>query len=265
MANTLVELWLELRNRVLPIPPLRGDAPTWDDDDEPEQPLESKLFYDVPPPLDDLPSIAGVCVEIEYRDAKGRQSGRRVTCRAVELNKGVSYLKAHCHERQALRLFRADRIVEVIDLETGECLSCDEFLAEFRLDAESALGMTWGLGVQRKARLLNAIRVLAFLGRCDKDWHHLEIEEIENFCAVYWMRSELPGEPPIPEMMKAARRMAPLAEDFFVALQHVVQDRAMLKVLRPFLRSVIDADGKITSEELFWGSKLESFLAEASA
>ena len=264
MANMIVELWLEIRGHRTPAPPLRGSPPTWsesEDDELREVPAEFLDWEEDVPALDDLDDIAGVCVEISYCDAKGRVAARRITCRNLVSAKGLTYLDAHCHERNAPRRFRCDRIQEVIDIETGECFACDEFISEFRVEQSASAGLTWGLPRKDYARFVNALRVLVFMSRCDSEWHPLEIEEIEGFIASYWMRTEREGEPPMAGMLRRIRRMSPMPEEFFMALMAVAEDRRLAQMVRNALRSVIAADGRIAEEELYWGAKVDTYLA----
>ncbi len=59
-------------------------------------------------------------VAFTYMDADGEVSSRRVTVHSAT----SSHLKGECHDRQAERTFRLDRIVgDLVDCETGELLS----------------------------------------------------------------------------------------------------------------------------------------------
>lgn len=264
MRGLIAELWLEIRGHRIPPPSLRGKAPDWSADEELEIVfgLESHLDRD-----DDFPSqellepIAGTCVEIVYVDSKGREAARRITCRSVVASKGLMYLDAYCHERDAPRRFRCDRIQEVIDVETGECLAGDDFLAEYRVDRQATAGLTYGLSIKEHSRFLNALRVLAFMSRCDHEWHPLEMAEIENFIASYWLRLEVIGEPPMDDILRKVRRMSPQPEEFFVALQSVAEHPKLARLTRERLRDVVAADGIIASEETFWGSKVDAYLS----
>ncbi|HUA76786.1 MAG TPA: WYL domain-containing protein, partial [Acetobacteraceae bacterium] len=65
-------------------------------------------------PLDD--DLSGVSFGIEYRDAAGTATRRRVTIRQIGLTpSGNVCIVCFCHERRALRTFRFDRITDVID------------------------------------------------------------------------------------------------------------------------------------------------------
>jgi WYL domain/Tellurite resistance protein TerB len=62
--------------------------------------------------------IWGASFAIEYVDSAGVTSQRRVSCRACGTGpNGARYLQAFCHERKAIRSFRLDRIISVIDLD----------------------------------------------------------------------------------------------------------------------------------------------------
>ncbi|WP_417480733.1 WYL domain-containing protein [Maricaulis maris] len=75
--------------------------------------------------LDDAQAIAdpdgiaeGQTFMIEYLDSKNVLTTRRITVLEITADKkGAPSLKARCHERNALRKFRVDRIVSCIDLD----------------------------------------------------------------------------------------------------------------------------------------------------
>lgn len=67
-------------------------------------------------------------VQFTYQDAEGELTARRVTVHSVD----ATYIKGECHERQAERTFRIDRVVgEVLDLDTGELLSARKWARNF--------------------------------------------------------------------------------------------------------------------------------------
>ncbi|HZQ38661.1 MAG TPA: YafY family protein [Dehalococcoidia bacterium] len=57
--------------------------------------------------------LAGVAVELSYRDGEGRESGRVVEPAGILGTRNGWYLVAWCRERQAPRTFRLDRIAAV--------------------------------------------------------------------------------------------------------------------------------------------------------
>lgn len=90
--------------RVVPAAPpgFRPSLPAYDSDEE--------EFDDLSP---DLEGVAGTGCNITYEDSGGNVSLRRVTCRKLSDRAAVLYLQGFCHERQALRTFRVDRMTEV--------------------------------------------------------------------------------------------------------------------------------------------------------
>lgn len=76
-------------------------------------------------------AIMGATFAIEYTDAAGKETRRRIT--ALQFKDGS--LMARCHERRALRNFRLDRITCVIDRQ-GVIYGTEEFfqLIDFPLD-----------------------------------------------------------------------------------------------------------------------------------
>jgi hypothetical protein len=79
---------------------------------------------------------------IEYEDSNGEESTRRITVWGIKGNaSGIPILVAKCHERQATRSFRVDRIIAVADFD-GVVI---EPLSEFFRDA---LGIIWPIQPQ---------------------------------------------------------------------------------------------------------------------
>jgi proteasome accessory factor B len=51
---------------------------------------------------------------MRYVDARGHETDRVVQPLRVREQKGLLYLVAHCYQREALRTFRLDRVVELV-------------------------------------------------------------------------------------------------------------------------------------------------------
>lgn len=106
----------------------------------------------------DLPAIDGVVCVIGYCDAQGRDTNRLITCKRLEVRSGQLMLIAYCHSRKALRHFRVDRILEVIEPATEALFyPAISFFVQFRVD-RTGTGITGGW-----AALVFALR--AFLAR----------------------------------------------------------------------------------------------------
>lgn len=68
-------------------------------------------------------SIAeGVAVEMTYHNKRGESGPRTIDALVVESRDSVSYVRGWCHQRQALRTFRVDRIesVRLTDIPHGD-------------------------------------------------------------------------------------------------------------------------------------------------
>lgn len=66
--------------------------------------------------------------EIKYRDAEGNESVRKIFVRKFD----GRVLEAHCFLRGDERTFYVPRIVECVDLETGEVINANEFYGDLR-------------------------------------------------------------------------------------------------------------------------------------
>ncbi|MBF0252015.1 MAG: WYL domain-containing protein [Alphaproteobacteria bacterium] len=127
-----------------------------------------------------LEDCIGAVYGLEYIDAKGARSRRRVTLRGVGRGVGrsdeaddVYYLRGYCHERKAPRIFRSDRIVSLTHLGTGEVIEAfEDFLAELHARDDTSVAL---------ADLRPAVNVLAFLGWCDGDFAAKERAEIVRY------------------------------------------------------------------------------------
>lgn len=125
----------------------------------------------------------GTTFAIEYRDAQGRVSFRRITIRELyrASEDNTLYLQCFCHERQAIRSFRFDRIVSVIDLD-GEIHEPRSFFEnELRVEIPTAkitppkirertppqLGNAEKAGHSQRAVVRDGLRVLIALSRAD--------------------------------------------------------------------------------------------------
>lgn len=278
---SLAGLWLRVRGIRPSLPPLRGDPPAADVPDshetvpEPEPPIAELAE---PPRADDLPPIAGLFIQIEYQDAAGVQTARRITCRDICQSGANRLLRAHCHERDALRSFRIDRIRIVVDPETGEVLEPTAFFAAY-VSAEQDAFATYlvvrpgrerstsvaafdDLSNAQRYDLIAGLKVLSFLAHCDADWHLFEDEEIAKFVWEWWAGQGLDAEPDIGGIMAYVRRLRPRPDDFYVSLKRASRNRRLGDLLLRAVTAVVEADGEIRSAEHRWVCELQGYLAE---
>lgn len=224
------------------------DADGWDEEDDAEP---------------DLEGVAGVGCVITYADSSGFESVRRVTCRKLSRKGVATYLQAFCHEREALRTFRVDRILEVACGATGEVFSpASDYFGNYQVE-DGGAAINWGLGVQAAADLRAGLNVLAFLARCDGRVVEEERVVFGDFCQSFAVRFgsesfeyEAAG--------RHAEQLAPDAETFYVALLRLKRAGAPPGLARLALQSsgrLIDADGVHRDEEFYFGSKVQEYLA----
>ena len=112
-----------------------------------------------------LGSAEGQTFLIEYTNSKGEESRRRITVWQIELNtSGVPCLLARCHERNANRRFRVDRISCCIDFDGEVFEDVAAFLHDtFGMSIDIASAKPDAAGQQHWNDVLDAIRSDAIL------------------------------------------------------------------------------------------------------
>ena len=77
----------------------------------------------------DIGYAEGQTFGIEYLNAKGEMSQRRVTVRNIKMGKSCPLLQAYCHSSEKFKAFRVDRVQSVFDCD-GEIFEVGDFLYE---------------------------------------------------------------------------------------------------------------------------------------
>lgn len=210
---------------------------------------------DAGPKIDGLQPISAFVCIIDY----GGET-RPITCRRYETIGDHAYVGAICHSARGYRQFRCDRIEAVFDASTGEAIGDGSFFLRFAVDASRTRAPTWGLTPSRKATLVAGLNILAFMARCDGQWHPLEAEVIEAFVCSMWLRKEWEGDPPMEEIIAHAERLAPDSDVFFSALRAYAQSQTSTRLIKQAVGDLIAADGVICDVELEWGAELDAFM-----
>lgn len=138
-------------------------------------------------PDDDLPDImiadrddtSSWACQIRYLDDKGAESERTITCMSLNGYGGVTHIQAFCHKRERPRSFRIDRILELVDIETGELLHAE---SHFEM-----LGAVGALPFEDKG-FSAFLQIAAFMAKCDGTYHPLEEEALEAAITAYAIR-----------------------------------------------------------------------------
>lgn len=213
--------------------------------------------------LEEIEKVGGLSVIIEYTDSKGATSQRLITCRNLSVRAGKDYINAYCHNRKAPRSFRIDRIKNIFDSKTGECLSpAQAFFANFEPDKNARSGLTWGLSVGRRADLIALLNALVFVARSDKEFHPSEREVLEQSLASFWLRLEIAGDPDFDDILDYADRLAPDGETFWVAMHRFKEDPTLSEIFSRQANLLIQADGIIHKTEAYWSIEIADFFSE---
>lgn len=205
-----------------------------------------------------LQPISGFTCVIDYEG-----EARLITCRRYDLIGERAYVGAICHSARGYRQFRCDRIWAVIEAETGEVLGVGDYFQRFEVKSRRDATPSWGISSSQRTVLIAGLNALAFLARCDGQWHALEDEPIERFVCAMWLRKEWAGDPPIDEIMAHARRLAPDASLALKGLKHFARSESSLRILLAAFSGLIDADGVITPEEVRWVAEMQDRIADA--
>ena len=155
----------------------------------------------------DIGYAEGQSFIIEYIDSKKNLSTRRITVWGIKLGpSGTPILIAKCHERNATRSFRIDRIKAIADFDGELASSVSKFLTEnFEMHPELAalaeLHSATG-GAKRASSSKNkskpkpdvkmqaikatsrkkGLHLLWCFANADDDFHHTELDTILNYC-----------------------------------------------------------------------------------
>lgn len=206
-------------------------------------------------------SALGEAFFLVYRDARGAESRRRVTVHRIVMHGGTVMVRAYCHERRAARSFRADRIVELVDMASGEVLDTPKEIGErLRTMAEPAADRDAATAVAVEARR-HGLVALTFLARCDGHEHTAERAVILRYLTV------AAPEPGLDHVAAGAvlDRLYPDEYSYLIALDELAQRPEDLVELARYALDVVEADGAIAPEEAEFMLELRDLLVEIRA
>ncbi|WP_454915713.1 WYL domain-containing protein [Xanthobacter sediminis] len=202
----------------------------------------------------------GQSFAIDYEDHAGNLSHRRISVWAVQRNvEGIPILVAKCHERQATRAFRVDRIKAVTDFDGTRREPLSRFFFE-------TFGFTWPKDAiivpdaepadARWDRIRtiagrSGVVLLVALALADGDLGAAEVEEIQFFCERACTAAGLDLSGGERERLAAYLcRLRPTEESVEAALDTLMASEraAIAGLLKAGLR-VIGADGVLNEDE----------------
>jgi hypothetical protein len=186
---------------------------------------------------------------IEYVDAHGTPSARRIACRYYDPS--CDTITAWCFEREALREFRVDRIISAACCETGELFELGALVQSLR-----------ARGLPLRDQGLNlSLRLLTFIMRCD-GVDHRELLVLEAAVTSYAM--QFGGDDQMVDQgIRMAHSLAPDEGDFLRALRWLKMRRdrsALADFVRTQVRRMVDADTVLSHQEVSFGAEVDAVL-----
>lgn len=263
LSSKLSRLWEEVRGTppVQPVIAIVSSGPESDADEL--LPKEEAAIGSTQggPPTWQVSPISGINMSIRYRDSKGQASERQIVCRRLESYGETAQLVAWCALRNRQRNFRVDRILSAWDSANGQVFEPGSALLDhFILDRESSGRYRFGLSPQRFEVFNAALNVMAFVARCDGNWHVLEAEAIEDFVVACWMRLELPGDLDLNAVAAHVARLSPDDEVLWKAVETCAANPVLAKLIVRHLGNIIDADGIHHPREVYWATNIADAL-----
>ncbi len=233
----------------------------------PSYALAGRISVPVDDPHDTLPSphpaehdrADGQSFAIDYVDHAGHPSHRRISVWAVERNpEGVPILVARCHERQAARAFRVDRITAVTDFDGTRREPLARFFFEtfgFLWPKEARLGAMREEDARwdriREVARRSGIGLLAALARADHLIRAAEVDEMRLYCEAACAAKGIDLTGAESERLAAwLSRLRPTAETIEADLEALFQSdpETIATLLRAGLK-VVSADGALHGRE----------------
>lgn len=234
------------------------------------EPLRSETRPKRRSSLQVIEELEPVYTIIDYRDAKGHKTRRRITMQTLKVGTNGPLLQAICHERNSVRTFRCDRIEGFIE-DDGEVISCPTFFMETMwLDLNNLAPKPSADEPEPSAyqprqildRHKPALSVLVAAARSDRDFRP---EELGAIC-TYVENEEIHLHPEVAvdlecleKVETTIRRMRPRRGSLSKHISAIsTMDQQALKRFNKALNAVVAADGAITSEEFDFLQELEA-------
>lgn len=213
---------------------------------------------DAQPDNDDLGYAEGQSFMIEYVDSKGAGSRRRITVWGIKQGAlGVPVLVAKCHERNATRSFRIDRIKAIIDYDGEVFEPPAQFLAEtFGMSLGSAQKTIANTKQNRWDQIRKCVsvpaRLLATLSLADGYMDPSEIKVIINYCVKQCSKNGFDLDSlEIDQLRNYVKRLRPDEATINSCLDHL--HKTGIDEINGFLLACVDlvkADGVINEDEI---------------
>jgi DNA polymerase-3 subunit epsilon len=217
---------------------------------------------------DGLPDeIEGVALGLEYADASGEVSARRVIAGRVSPGGGeFFYLEGWCLLRKDWRTFRSDRMLKLM-LPPAWTSVADPttflrtYLPKLPTEARAAAK------VNPKLLCRDGLAVLLYVARSDGDvLPAAERDVVTKYIGAVFQRAGLaPNNGMIAEVAAYADTLYPSAQSMEACLSRLERDPGALDLLVPHLTALVKADGTYSEQEQLAVATLVRAIEEARA
>lgn len=201
-----------------------------------------------------LNEVVGTIYGLTYCDVNGIESRRRIRVSHIDYNGQNFYVGAYCFERKAYRLFRADRIIELVSLRTGE-------IHDSAMNWCRELVMNGGPEAMMRS-CIHDLDILGLVARCDG---HLHEQEVAFMVEHVLDALDYPQNADPTRMAKIADAIYPEETRLKGALRiaRTYSPEAKRRLLKS-VRHIVDADEVLASQEFDIASELQRTLAARS-
>lgn len=185
----------------------------------------------------------GGSFEIDYINLDGILSRRIIDVRAFVFS-GDGYIQAFCHERRAVRTFKYDGIIGLVDLETGEVIDPAHFCQHLKARYDQAPERQMDVFISDLAPIID---ILVYTAYCDGKYAPSEQRYIAQWLTD---KSEMGTDFLSYALDRMKKHPVPDFFDFSAAVRAVNQRFPEWRpAILEYARNVAQADRKITDEE----------------
>lgn len=208
---------------------------------------------DAPTGSDNRDDSSSWACRIFYRDSKGVEGERDITCMKLDGYGAATHIQAYCHRRERPRTFKVGNIIELLDLSTGEMV---DPIGHFEMLAASG-----ALPFEDKG-FTAFTQIALFMAKCDGSYHPMEVEALEAAIVAYVMRFG-GDDAMIEQAMQRSPAIAPDGRDVLLAVKRLRSSPIGKQASRLILdhsSTIMDADGQHHSKEVAWAVELSAVL-----
>lgn len=194
-----------------------------------------------PRPSDAAPALP-TTLHIAYRSSSGDISHRVITLLCAWQADDLTYFQGRCHLRRAIRTFRADRVVELVCLASGEAPDSAEAWVRQHALYEGERVEDYTPHALRGCR--DELALLAYVGQADGVFDDDEVE-----IAIDYVMMSTDQDIDRDRAEQYIRRLTPSIADISEHLQGLAAHPDRWARLARTMRRLVDADRIVTADE----------------